>query len=46
MYFDFCPAQISELYHADMVGNTTPRLISIAVSFSGWLCPLQYKKNK
>jgi hypothetical protein len=29
MYFNFCPAQISEFYHADMVGNTTPRLISL-----------------
>jgi ribonuclease HI len=29
MYFDSCAAQISELYHADMVGNTNPRLISL-----------------
>ncbi|KAK2365828.1 heat shock 70 kDa protein [Trifolium repens] len=29
IYFNSCPAQISELYHADMVGNSTPRLISL-----------------
>jgi hypothetical protein len=29
MYFDSCPTQISEFYHADMMGNTTPRLVSL-----------------
>jgi ribonuclease HI len=29
IYFNSCPAQISELCHADMVGNSTPRLISL-----------------